>query len=90
MGCRAQGADPSLSEISDGFTIDFKSRRGALSKLKSGNCVKTNQLRNLNLHDSDQQKMEVISFLPVKYFRVRIEGKYLDGKLGGVGIFSVL
>lgn len=37
-----------------------KSRRGALSKLKSADCVKTNQLRNLILQNSDQQKMEVI------------------------------
>lgn len=70
--------------------ISKKSRRGALSKLKSGECVKTNQLRNLSLHNSGQQKMEVISFLPVKYFRVRIEGKYFDGKFGGTGIFYVL
>lgn len=70
--------------------ISDKSRRGALSKLKSWEYVKTNQLRNLTLHNSDQQKMEVISFLPVKYFRDRMEGKYIDGKFGGVWIFSVL
>lgn len=70
--------------------ISDKSRRGALSKLKNGECVKTNQLRNLILCNSDQQKMKVLSFLPVKYFREKIERKYLGGKFGGVWIFSVL
>lgn len=88
MGCRAQRADPSLSEISDDLLlilISDKSRRGALSKLKCGECVETNQLRSLNLHNSDQQQTEVISFLLVKYFRDKIEGKF-----EGVWIFSDL